>query len=605
MGRNFKTPDSNFIRVEDFLFKPPWEEIKAGMKFEDESITNLQTKTQESRALIDTVKAANPYDEEALKSIDSSYSQPLEEIVNSISSNPKDWRSQASRMTQLSSSLASNLSKGDLSKIQGRTKAIEEFKTKYKDTLNPQVYNKALAYYTNELNSGLESGNFDAKFSEEAVQDHKDVDGEFQKYIKDMDKDITSVNGINEQGKFVVTRNGEVTELKESEVEKLFKGFVNKKDIKDYFTYQDKIGNGSYINKKTGEVDVNSPDLQGSLTVAKGLAFRQEKSTLSGEYTLDQKEASDIRIHSAKAAIDYSYKQLELAEAAKAAGAQEETVVITPENIVNLDPKIVEREKSRSYMNMFKATAGDPVSQQGLIDILVKNKVDIKTLSTIEGINAVPPQAIAEMAIYSATLKSSTLDHATKLFGIAQRMKLLQANRTVTNGKVSYRGDVGNKALSSNTGLRPEEIKPAQEEMRKKYSTVEDIASSGATIRYKLDSNGSPLSGNSNPGFVDGQKVNRLGDLKVKVPDTKGIVTEVKVFVRAKNESGNDTSKWVVNPELDKSSINLKSGTLSSNSVLDGRLKGANTYNIEMEINGRPVIIEMDPETISTGIGKY
>ena len=603
MGRNFKTPDSNFIKVEDFLFKPPWEEIKAGMKFEDESITNLQTKTQESRALIDTVKAANPYDEEALKSIDSSYSKPLEEIVNSISSNPKDWRSQAARMTQLSSSLASNLSKGDLSKIQGRTKAIEDFKTKYKDTLNPQVYNKALAYYTNELNSGLESGNFDAKFSEEAVQDFRDVDGEFQKYIKDMDKDITSVNGINEEGKFMVTRNGEVTELKESEVEKLFKGFVNKKDIKDYFSYQDKIGNGSYINKKTGEVDVNSSDLQGSLTVAKGLAFRQEKSSLSGDYTLGQKEASDLRVHSAKAAIDYSYKQLEAAEAAKAAGVQEETVVITPENIVNLDPELVEREKARSYLNMFKAVKGDPASQQGLLDILAKNKVDIKTLSTPEGIRSIPPQAIADMAIYSATLKSSTLDHATKLFGIAQRMKLLQANRTVTNGRVSYRTDVGNKALSSNTGLRPEEIKPAQEEMRKKYSTVEDITSSGATLRYKLDSNGRPLPGNSKPGFADGQKINRLGDLKVKVPDDKGKIKELNVFVEKTSESGG--TKWVINSAVPKSSINLKSGTLSSNSVLDGRLKAANTYNIEMEINGRPVIIEMNPETISTGIGKY
>lgn len=603
MGRNFKTPDSNFIRVEDFLFKPPWEEIKAGMKFEDESITNLQTKTQESRALIDTVKAANPYDEEALKSIDSSYSQPLEEIVNSISTNPKDWRSQAARMTQLSSSLASNLSKGDLSKIQNRTKAIEDFKTKYKDTLNPQVYNKALAYYTNELNSGLESGDFDAKFSEEAVQDFRDVDGEFQKYIKDMDKDITSVNGINEEGKFMVTRNGEVTELKESEVEKLFKGFVNKKDIKDYFSYQDKIGNGSYINKKTGEVDVNSPDLQGSLTVAKGLAFRQEKSSINGSYTLGQQEASDLRVHSAKAAIDYSYKQLEAAEAAKAAGVQEETVVITPENIVNLDPELVEREKARSYLNMFKAVKGDPASQQGLLDILAKNKVDIKTLNTPEGIRSIPPQAIADMAIYSATLKSSTLDHATKLFGIAQRMKLLQANRTVTNGRVSYRTDVGNNALSSNTGLRPEEIKPAQEEMRKKYSTVEDITSSGATLRYKLDSNGRPLPGNSKPGFADGQKINRLGDLKVKVPDDKGKIKELNVFVEKTSESGG--TKWVINSAVPKSSINLKSGTLSSNSFLDGRLKAANTYNIEMEINGRPVIIEMNPETTSTGIGKY
>ena len=603
MGRNFKTPDSNFIRVEDFLFKPPWEEIKAGMKFEDESITNLQTKTQESRALIDTVKAANPYDEEALKSIDSSYSQPLEEIVNSISTNPKDWRSQAARMTQLSSSLASNLSKGDLSKIQNRTKAIEDFKTKYKDTLNPQVYNKALAYYTNELNSGLESGDFDAKFSEEAVQDFRDVDGEFQKYIKDMDKDITSVNGINEEGKFMVTRNGEVTELKESEVEKLFKGFVNKKDIKDYFSYQDKIGNGSYINKKTGEVDVNSPDLQGSLTVAKGLAFRQEKSSINGSYTLGQQEASDLRVHSAKAAIDYSYKQLEAAEAAKAAGVQEETVVITPENIVNLDPELVEREKARSYLNMFKAVKGDPASQQGLLDILAKNKVDIKTLNTPEGIRSIPPQAIADMAIYSATLKSSTLDHATKLFGIAQRMKLLQANRTVTNGRVSYRTDVGNNALSSNTGLRPEEIKPAQEEMRKKYSTVEDITSSGATLRYKLDSNGRPLPGNSKPGFADGQKINRLGDLKVKVPDDKGKIKELNVFVEKTSESGG--TKWVINSAVPKSSINLKSGTLSSNSFLDGRLKAANTYNIDMEINGRPVIIEMNPETTSTGIGKY
>ena len=549
------------------------------------------------------MKAANPYDEEALKSIDSSYSKPLEEIVNSISTNPKDWRSQATRMTQLSSSLASSLSKGDLSKIQNRTKAIEDFKTKYKDTLNPQVYNKALAYYTNELNSGLESGNFDVKFSEEAVQDFRDVDGEFQKYIKDMDKDITSVNGINEEGKFMVTRNGEVTELKESEVEKLFKGFVNKKDIKDYFSYQDKIGNGSYINKKTGEVDVNSPDLQGSLTVAKGLAFRQDKSSISGGYTLGQEEASSIRVHSAKAAIDYSYKQLEAAEAAKAAGVQEETVVITPENIVNLDPELVEREKARTYLNMFKAVKGDPASQQGLLDILAKNKVDIKTLSTPEGIRSIPPQAIADMAIYSATLKSSTLDHATKLFSIAQRMKLLQANRTVTNGRVSYRADVGNKALSSNTGLRPEEIKPAQEEMRKKYSTVEDVTSSGATIRYKLDSRGNPLPGNSKPGFSDGQKVNRLGDLKVKVKKDNGKVEDVNVFVETKTESG--ATKWVINSEVPKSSINLKSGTLSSNTALDGRLKGANTYNIEMEINGRPVVIEMNPETTSTGIGKY
>ena len=167
MGRYYKNPDPDFVKPEEFLFKPPWEEIKAGLKFMDETIKETEQKQDEFSTVLGSIKynAESEVDRALYENVYNQYKSALSEVQDSTVNNPNDWRSQVTKMRRLSNNLKEDLNKGTLSKIQERKQALDAFDANYKSTLDPTVFNKAREYYLNQVNQELASGNYEAQFS--------------------------------------------------------------------------------------------------------------------------------------------------------------------------------------------------------------------------------------------------------------------------------------------------------------------------------------------------------------------------------------------------------------------------------------------------------
>ena len=294
MGRYYKNPDPDFVKPEEFLFKPPWEEIKAGLKFMDETIKETEQKLDEFSTVLGSIKynAESEVDKALYENVYNQYKSALSEVQDSTVNNPNDWRSQVIKMRRLSNNLKEDLNKGTLSKIQERKQALDAFDANYKSTLDPTVFNKAREYYLNQVNQELASGNYEAQFSKEAVMNKRDLNKEFMEYLKqklDLPNE-SSINGYGENGQFMYTKNGSTRSVSRQDIENMYKDFLNA-DAKPYLEYMTKIGVGNYI--KDGEVNMDDRELKSGMEFMGGYNYNQTKSTVDADYSLDAKTAAE------------------------------------------------------------------------------------------------------------------------------------------------------------------------------------------------------------------------------------------------------------------------------------------------------------------------
>ena len=293
MGRYYKNPDPDFVKPEEFLFKPPWEEIKAGLKFMDETIKETEQKQDEFSTVLGSIKynAESEVDKALYENVYNQYKSALSEVQDSTVNNPNDWRSQVTRMRRLSNNLKEDLNKGTLSKIQERKQALDAFDANYKSTLDPTVFNKAREYYLNQVNQELASGNYEAQFSKEAVMNKRDLNKEFMEYLKqklDLPNE-SSINGYGENGQFMYTKNGSTRSVSRQDIENMYKDFLNA-DAKPYLEYMTKIGVGNYI--KDGEVNMDDRELKSGMEFMGGYNYSQTKSTVDADYSLGAQTAA-------------------------------------------------------------------------------------------------------------------------------------------------------------------------------------------------------------------------------------------------------------------------------------------------------------------------
>lgn len=294
MGRYYKNPDPDFVKPEEFLFKPPWEEIKAGLKFMDETIKETEQKQDEFSTVLGSIKynAESEVDKALYENVYNQYKSALSEVQDSTVNNPNDWRSQVTKMRRLSNNLKEDLNKGTLSKIQERKQALDAFDANYKSTLDPTVFNKAREYYLNQVNQELASGNYEAQFSKEAVMNKRDLNKEFMEYLKqklDLPNE-SSINGYGENGQFMYTKNGSTRSVSRQDIENMYKDFLNA-DAKPYLEYMTKIGVGNYI--KDGEVNMDDRELKSGMEFMGGYNYNQTKSTVDADYSLGARTAAE------------------------------------------------------------------------------------------------------------------------------------------------------------------------------------------------------------------------------------------------------------------------------------------------------------------------
>lgn len=308
MGRYYKNPDPDFVKPEEFLFKPPWEEIKAGLKFMDQTIKETEQKQDEFSTVLQNVKynTESDVDKALYENVYGQYKSALEEVQNSTVSNPNDWRSQVTKMRRLSNNLKEDLSKGTLAKIQERKQALDAFDANYKTTLDPTVFNKAREHYLNEVNKELSAGNYDAQFSKEAVMNKRDLNKEFMEYLKqklDLPNE-SSINGYGENGQFMYTKNGSTRSVSRKEIENMYQNFLNA-DAKPYLEYMTKIGVGNYI--KDGQVNMDDRELKSGMEFMGGYNYNQTKSNVDAKYSL----SAETQAANARAQFEHNLRMKE------------------------------------------------------------------------------------------------------------------------------------------------------------------------------------------------------------------------------------------------------------------------------------------------------
>lgn len=324
MGRFYKAPDPNFVKPEDFLYKAPWEEVKAGMKYQDEKIEGIQKQHQEYLQSLMTLKrnSKDPSEQLLYDLKYKKYSEGMGNIVNSIMADPLSWRNHVGSMNNIGTSLKGDMMRGDLFYMQKREEARQAFEQTYKGKMDPVWYEKLLKNRMDEVSQGLSSGNMKTQFRDDAVYDKKNIPREFLDFIKDKKGDIKSVASYSDNGKVAISKNGVIEEISEKEVSGLFNQFVQGADIKPYLEFADREGLNNFINKETGEVQLYGSDLDALRNQAIGVAsYRQEKIDTSHRDSITAETAAANSRALFQHNLDEKAKQNEAVRAAKAAAS--------------------------------------------------------------------------------------------------------------------------------------------------------------------------------------------------------------------------------------------------------------------------------------------
>lgn len=241
MGRYYKKVDANFVRPEEFLYRPPWEEIKAGIKYQDEQIEKMNTQAEAAITAMATLRrnSKSAYDKALFDVKYAQYAGQMKNFTDSIAKDPLAWRNYTGAMRNLGINLKEDMLKGDLANIQKRADAIKAFEAANKGKMDATWYDKLLKRRIDQMEEGLSKGQYDVEFDDSALYDRKDLRKEFLEFAKNMVPKEVSINGYSDDGRVAVTRNGTKTYLTEKEIGDMFNKFVQDPAMKDYFKFVD------------------------------------------------------------------------------------------------------------------------------------------------------------------------------------------------------------------------------------------------------------------------------------------------------------------------------------------------------------------------------
>ena len=577
MGRYYKNPDPDFVKPEEFLFKPPWEEIKAGLKFMDETIKETEQKQDEFSTVLGSIKynAESEVDKALYENVYNQYKSALSEVQDSTVNNPNDWRSQVTRMRRLSNNLKEDLNKGTLSKIQERKQALDAFDANYKSTLDPTVFNKAREYYLNQVNQELSAGNYEAQFSKEAVMNKRDLNKEFMEYLKqklDLPNE-SSINGYGENGQFMYTKNGSTRSVSRQEIENMYKDFLNA-DAKPYLEYMTKIGVGNYI--KDGEVNMDDRELKSGMEFMGGYNYNQTKSTVDADYSLGARTAAEQSTILFKHRLDEQSKAADRAATIEAAKIEAEAnVVLEPDRFMLSGPiknlaGSLGFEISTNIKNSNLTPEAKAKAKHAYLSALLSAS---GTGITLESIRKLSPDEQQKMygKIYNKLTPEQcvkfTRDYANKVAVIPSLINLSVSANYVSNRARLNAEAVKNPHLKLNTknthellGLDENVIHKRVLDTRKAYSSPKDLYGKKVMIVASTTGKGKL----SNDGVI-GHKV--FGRDIFKSSDKEG-----KVSIDGKNNLNMAEGIWIANgkyPAGDPRNVSYAiPGTIEGRAVL-------------------------------------
>lgn len=595
MGRYYVNPDPDFVKPEEFLFKPPWEEIKAGLKFMDETIQESEAKEDAITDTLNSVKynAESSADKALYEDMYGQYRGAVDELQNKVVENPNDWRGQVTRIRRLSNNLKEDLTKGTFAKMQKRKADLDAFDATYKTTLDPTVYNKAREYYINQMNEGLDSGNYDTEFSKEAVMNKRDLNKEFMGYLSQKLglPNEQSINGYGENGQFMYTKNGSTTSISRESIEKMYKDFLGA-DAKPYLEYMNKIGVGDYM--KDGDINMENRELKAGMEFMGGYNYSQTKMNVTADYSLGAKEASANRQAAFESGLRIQENAIKASQDAKAAAetARAEALAsgtIEPNYITgatpladlssslfreintginnnpNLTPQARQKANHALIQSLVEAGTGsvninnlmktDSATQQKILQKLFKNMNPQQSRRFTENFN----NKIASLPSLKdlAGTSLNALQRADRNFQVSQ-------NKTI-------KFSVGNTAALLGYGNNDHLIIEKNKDTRSKYSSVGDVMDKKVRI---VEAGTGKL--------MDFKKNATLGQLYTPPTKDDGTVPEGTM------------SERIGAGFNDKNGFNLKEGTWVANGLYPaGDSRNAN-YMIPGTYKGRKVLIMVE-----------
>lgn len=356
MGRFYKAPDPDFIKPEDFLYKAPWEEIKAGIKYQDEKIEGIQKSHQEHLTTLANLRrnTKDPTERALYDAKYQKYAGKLNEITDAIAADPLSWRNYIGTMNAVGTTLKEDMMRGDLFYMQKREDARKEFEAAYKGKMNPKWYNKILENRMDKVGKSLSEGDFTAQFDDSAVYDQKDIAKDFMEYASKMEPNVVSVNQAGESGIFLKQSNGTITEMPKERIEKLFNSYVNSEDMRSYLQFAQGEQLMNNVIDENGNAITVGGDLEPIKEFVKNAAsYRKEDIKTDVQYTKAYEAQVDINTHAAKAAID---EAAAIRQHNREAGPTSGNIDIAPDtdSLVNYTPTEKTGMRDRLYLEMRK-----------------------------------------------------------------------------------------------------------------------------------------------------------------------------------------------------------------------------------------------------------
>ena len=496
MGRFYNNPDPDFVKPEEFLFKPPWEEIKAGMKFIDTKMDENDQKQTDINTALDNIKynKESAVDTALYKDMYGQYSNDITALQEQVAKDPSNWRGQISKINRVSSSLKKDMTNGVFSNIQQRKADLDAFDATYKTTLDPTVYNAARKHYMGEMDKSLAEGKYDTQFSKEAVMNKRDLNKEFMEYLKqklDLPNE-SSINGYGENGQFMYTKNGSTRSVSRESIENMYRDFLSA-DAKPYLEYMTKIGVGDYI--KDGEVNMNDRELKSGMEFMGGYNYNQTKSTVDADYSLGAKTAAEQSTILFKHKLDEQSKAADRAASAAAtieaarieAGAN---AVIEPDRFMQSGPikdlgASLGLEISRDISNSNLSPEAKSKANHAYVTALLSASGTGSTLESIKKLNPVEQQKVFTKIFNNLTPDQAvrfTRDYANKV-AILPSLKNLSVSANYVSKRAQLNAvsvkspqlKVNTKNTSELLGLDENLIHERVLDTRKAYSSPKDL----------------------------------------------------------------------------------------------------------------------------------
>lgn len=396
MARFYQVEDPRFVDPEKFIFKPPWEEIKASMQFQDTEIDKgieAGNKFQESLLKIKYHNDINGIERDRVNSISKNYQDRINEVVNAIRSDPNNWRKFSAQMTEVGQDLQRNFLVGDISKIQGRAKQIEDWEASMAEIkkVNPDTYNKGRKKFIEDLDSRI--SDIDARFNGVNLSAQRNIPEELLGIIKHMESDVTSINKITPNGDFIVTQNGAEVVLPKEKINQAITAYFNDPKQVNYFKERQMLGDGIYFGEDGKYLPFEQSSLKNLLDFGAAFAYKKTEAKVNQE--VNPIRMSEIQHQQEIARMQFQNKISRATGGGSGGGKGEddediffpsqEVIIKTGEEAYKAGLTLMTKSMNSLGIGNFKSNSLIDLQNKN-VDLYKKGKIDYQTYKQLENI---------------------------------------------------------------------------------------------------------------------------------------------------------------------------------------------------------------------------